>query len=215
MAKKIGTLAQAERLVPSLVRALQHDSLLAQRALANPLLAVEELGYEFAPEVRAAAERRLRFPPATSGRLQALSEEIQQFAGHPFDLDSPADLDAVLFGELGLRRPRGRIARQLPPDQLPPGTDFSQAAAPLPWQGPFTPKVIDPLKALKGRHPIVDPLLEYRALDSSEPRLAPAEVYEKLRSGEVTIPIGAVRFRLQQGVGRQVSRQGTEPGSRS
>jgi len=195
MAKTIDTVEQAERLAPALMRALQRDPLLAQRTLANPLLAVEELGYQFAPDVRAALARRLRFPPPILDELQRANDQIQLLAGHPFNVDSPTELDAVLFGELGLPRPSGAIDQQLQPEQLPPGTDFSQATAPLPWQAPFTAKVTDPLEVLRGQHPIMDPLLQYRALDASQPRLAPVEVYEKIRSGEVTLPIKAVRFR--------------------
>jgi hypothetical protein len=208
MAKTISSMEQAERLVPSLARALQQDALLAQRALANPLLAIEELGYQIAPDLRAAVERRVRFSLQIFDKLQQLSEQIQLLAGHPFDVDSSPELDAVLFSELGLPRPPGRVTDQLTPKQLPPGVDFTQVTAPLPWQAPFAPRLTDPLEALRGQHPIMEPLLEYRILDASEPRLAPPEVYEQLRRGELTLPIGTVRFRLQKRARTRAARPG-------
>jgi hypothetical protein len=61
------------------------------------------------------------------------------------------------------------------------------------------PKHPDPLEPLRKAHPVMEPLLEYRAIEASQPPLAPPEVYERLKRGEVRGPAIRVRFRLQRG----------------
>ena len=70
------------------------------------------------------------------GRLAELREQIHASAGAPFNIDSPKQLAAVLFGELKL--PAGRRTK----------TGASTSA--------------EVLEKLRGRHPIIEQLLEYR-----------------------------------------------------
>jgi len=197
MTKTIDSLERAQHFVPSMVRAMAQDPALAKRALANPLLAAEELGYEFTPEILPVLERRVRFPLETFERLEHLHRQIQELAGHPFNIDSPDELEKVLFDELHLTRPRGRLSSQLSGVDLPPDTDFDRVSARLPsWPG--APPVKDPLESLRGKHPIMEPILEYRLLDASQPALAPPAVYEQLKLGELTMPVESVTFRLQR-----------------
>jgi hypothetical protein len=48
-------------------------------------------------------------------------------------------------------------------------------------------------------HPLMEPLLEYRQLEASSARLAPPESYERLRMGQVELPVTRIRFSLQRG----------------
>jgi hypothetical protein len=43
--------------------------------------------------------------------------------------------------------------------------------------------VSDPLTRFRGKHPIIEPLLEYRQLEASAARLAPPELYQDIRAG--------------------------------
>ena len=74
-------------------------------------------------------------------RLGQLQEQIEKLVGHPLNLNSPQQLSTVLFDELGLtlpRLPRGKSGR------------YSTAA--------------DVLEKLRGKHPVVDLILEHRQL---------------------------------------------------
>ena len=42
------------------------------------------------------------------------------------------------------------------------------------------------------------PLLEYRRIERSAPRLAPRELYERIRRGEVKMPITRIKARLKR-----------------
>ena len=72
------------------------------------------------------------------GRVTELEERIYEEAGHRFNLNSPQQLSGILFDQLGL-----------------PGAKKTQKG--------FSTNV-KVLEGLKGRHPIVDMILDYRQL---------------------------------------------------
>lgn len=75
---------------------------------------------------------------AIAMRITALKEEIIAHAGHPFNLNSTQELGVILFEQLGL--PKGKKTK----------TGYSTNA--------------EVLEGLRGSHPIIDPILEYRKL---------------------------------------------------
>lgn len=71
-------------------------------------------------------------------RITALEREIHEMAGHPFNVSSTQQLSTVLFEELGL------------PAKVKTKTGYSTAAGVL--------------EELRGRHPLIELVLEYRQL---------------------------------------------------
>jgi len=184
----IATLEDLQRLVPSIVKAVNADDALMKRALVNPLLALEELGYRLSDELRPQVERRVRFKVEVAHKLDALAAKVFTQAGEAFDIDSPVALEKVLFDKL-----------KLPRAETTAGKRASPAAPSLAPSAFKRPVVVDPLERLRGKHAVMTPLLEYRQLEASEPRLAPRELYERVRSGEVKLPVIRARARLQRG----------------
>ena len=178
----IASMAALRRLVPEILETINADPQLALRAAVNPLLALEELGYELTPKLRVEAERRIRFSSEARQELETLEREIFRHAGESFDLDSAEATQRVLFDKLRLQRPEAMIAV---PERKTPVQRSS-----------FLRDFKDPLEPLADRHPIMTPLLAYRRLDASEPRLAPRSLYERVRRGEVSLPVTRVRARL-------------------
>jgi len=177
--------------ISSILDQLNANPYLAMAAAANPLFALGELGYEIDPQARPEIEDRLRFDPPTVIRLRALREEIFSHAGHPFDLNSAEELKRVLFEELDLSvSGDGQTKSQQQQRELPD-------TSPLPPQLSWVEKVEDPLEILRGAHPIMFPLLEYRRLEASKPRLAPRPLYEEIRQGKRRLPIHNIRGRLK------------------
>jgi hypothetical protein len=43
----------------------------------------------------------------------------------------------------------------------------------------------------------MEPLLAYRQLEASRPHLATPELYQKIKQGEVKVPLKNVRFRVR------------------
>lgn len=68
----------------------------------------------------------------TKEKIDRLTQEIQEFAGKEFNINSPKQLGEVLFDDLGLQA----------------GSKRSTSA--------------DVLESLAGKHPIIEPILEYR-----------------------------------------------------
>ncbi len=185
----IDSIEAFQKVVPLIVKAVNDDQAFGLRAAANPLLAAEELGYQIVPEIRQTAERRVRFSQEDAARLGELEAQVYKLAGVQFGIDSPQELDRVLFEKLKLPRPTS-------PQQASSDSYHKLASAPPATAG--TTQAADPLEALRDAHPIMPPLLEYRRIDRSAPRLAPRELYERIRSGEVKMPITRIQARLKR-----------------
>jgi hypothetical protein len=161
---RIKSYSELDGELESIVAQLNAEPGLAIAALANPVLALEELGYQLDGEVRQEVEDRLRFTPGQAKRIRQLRRQLFEHAGRPFDPASEEELDSVLHEELGLERRE--------------------------------------LKALAGEHGVVEPLIEYRELDESEPRFAQPEVYRSIRAGKRNLPVSGVRAVLRDRSGR-------------
>jgi hypothetical protein len=169
-------------LVPKLVKKITNDQALAIRAMANPIFAFEELGYELAEPVRRKVEDLLRFRPAERKKLKSLRSKIDKAAGGAIDPDSPASIEKGLFKELNLRRPKKVVEAGIPePASMARARAVESAAR---WE--------DPLTTLEGKHAVVEPLLEYRSLQASRAPLATREQYEQIRSGKVRPPVTSI-----------------------
>jgi DNA polymerase-1 len=107
------------------------------REIELPLVAVlarmESLG------IAVDRERLLSISEGFSSEVERLDAEIQQVAGHPFKVNSPAQLQTVLFEELGLT----------PTKKIKSGYSTDAAS----------------LEAIEHEHPIVPLILRFREVD--------------------------------------------------
>ena len=182
--KKIQKFKDFHREVPDIVKEISKDQQLALRAAVNPLLAMEELGYELETKIQKEVERILRFSPKERKRLKDLETEIHKLAGRAIDLDSPKEIETVLFKEFKLNKPKSMESLDQP-DIIDRGATLSKHKG-FRW--------IDPLRPLEKEHPIIAPLLEYRKLQVSRPGFAPRALYKKLKSGKIRFPITEIRL---------------------
>jgi hypothetical protein len=221
MARKSHTISSREELlqvVPQIIEEINADPALTLRFAANPLLLAEELGYTLTDEVKHFAARRVRFPTETFERLEQLEQQIWEQADERFDIDSEEALAHILFTKLGLpssldqatsppaqpkkRSQKTKKSKQPSQEQHDFTPPDQQAALPI-ATAPLRPRVIghapidDPLEALRDVHPIMTPLLEYRQLEASSARFAPRALYERIRRGEVELPITQLKLRLK------------------
>jgi|SRR5450756_1209001 hypothetical protein len=187
----ISSWADLQRTAPETLRAINDDDRRSLAAAANPLFAVEELGYRIDPPARQEIEDRIRFRPRSAARLRTLRTAIYEQAGREFDLQSGAELREVLVGLLGSGRSAGE--QEQGTYALPKGLDTK----PLPPQVGWGTSTEDPLERLRGAHPVMEPLLEYRRLEASEPRLASRKLYQDLRSGKREASVTRLRGRFK------------------
>jgi hypothetical protein len=165
------------------------DPRLALAAASNPLLALEELGYDISPEARDEIESRLRFPAPALARRSELVAAIGRAAGREFRLDDPAEVERVLAELVGTRASKTRSRGRTTP---------SSGARPADAAGDRDTASADPLEAMRDAHPVVPPLIEYRRLEQRARRLAPRELYERIRRGELRTGVTRVRLRLPE-----------------
>jgi hypothetical protein len=193
----IDSMEQLQRRVPSILKRINADPWLALRAAANPILVLDELGYELTPKLRAEVELRVRFPPEARQRLAALATRIHELAGESFDLDSPEQLEHVLFRKLKLPRPAPEPSLVIQRQSRPKGGAHELHPLAVHYSIPGA-RFVDPLEALRGQHPLLEPLLEYRALQARHAPLAPPALYARIKRGEDDLPKLRLRARLQR-----------------
>jgi len=209
----VATFKAFHRLVPSIVKRLSEDRDLAVRAMANPVLAIEELGFDLAPEVALEIERRVRFSDETRGRLSAIETKLFEAAGERFDPGSPDDIERVLFSRLKLQRPAGLGSLEPPPARglEAPRFTLERIAGAAGKQGAKavrrfiarrveTPLPVDPLAQIKGSHVVVDLLLQHRAITRRVPKLASRAGYEALKANPRGVPVTNIVVHLPEHV---------------
>jgi hypothetical protein len=212
--RTIGTVEELREQVPAILKRLNADQGLLQAALANPLAALEELGYVIPPSLHRELDRRIRFTAAERERLDTLTRRLHKLAGVEFDPDQPDALERLLFTRLELPEPPPapvRVAIPRPNQDTP----YQRTAGATQAADPAIPAMARPrlevryhaaasgpqpdvLAYLEGRHPIVEPLLEYRAIMARHAPFAPRELYERIRRGSVAGPALKLRARLHR-----------------
>lgn len=202
MAKRVvDSWEQLQADINSILKQINEDPQLALAAAANPLLALEEMGYEIGGAARTEIARRVRFSPRVAVRLRHLEDEVASIAGRKVDLDSAEDVRRLLFEDLGLEAPEQQAGyeqtaqtvqrRGKRPDRIALDT------GPLPPDLSSVERGDDPLRALADRHEVMEPLLAYRRLEASTPRLASRQAYEAVRAGKVRLGIENLKGRLK------------------
>lgn len=213
MANAPHTIRSVEELraqVPAILKRLNADQSLLLAAAANPVLALEELGYRIPNELHRELDQRIRFSATERERLAALVARMHEIARVPFDPDDPADLERILFTQLKLAElppPPVRVPITGAPVATKGSDKMSSRQRGAPDASHAEPTAIAPtivqhrlavryhataagpepdvLLALEGKHPIVAPLLEYRAIAARHAPFAPRALYERVRRGAI------------------------------
>ncbi len=178
----IGSWKEAQAVAPAIVARLNDNPRLLLAAAANPVLALRNLEYEIAPSFLEEFVDRLRFGPRGAVRMRQLRQEIFSQAGRVFDLNSPSEIEHVLFERMKIPKPWDVAL---------------EACHPLEFR--FTHDVKDPLEPLRGHHPLIELLLEFRRLNARAPGFAPPDLFEEIRAGKHRIPVVRMhaRFRIE------------------
>lgn len=182
---RINSFSQLQRSVSSILEAVNADRVFALAAASNPLIALEELGYQIESAARPEIADRIRFGAEVAATRRDLRAAMANNAGHSFDPDNDAALRQVLFDELKIRRSRPQAER------APTGASDEQRS------GSSVATKPDEFEQYRGAHPIIEPLLEYRKLGATVPQFAPVEVYEAIRSGRRSLSVRQVTARLK------------------
>ncbi|KQV45076.1 hypothetical protein [Massilia sp. Root335] len=164
---------EAQEQITTILARLNRDPALLLAAMANPLAALRDIGFDVAAEVRQEFEDRIRFGEQAARRLAELRDTLRA-AGLPLPPEDEAEAKAEAEADL-----RTHLA--------------TLAGVP----GDAADDVDALLEQCRGRHPHIDALIEYRTIQHSRPPFARADVYERIRRGETgPMPLTRVRARL-------------------
>ena len=98
--KTITSFKEFHQLVPTILKHLNDNQALALRALANPLLAFDEMGYRLSPGVSKEVERIIRFSPAQRKILEKLEADLSKFTKRKLEYVSAKDVASFLSDDL-------------------------------------------------------------------------------------------------------------------
>lgn len=195
---RLSSVRGLQRIMPRVLRALGKDPQLSLAAAANPLLALEALGYSLTDRASRQIERHARFGPAGAARLVELESSIFEIAGRRFDLRDPEavrrEIEPLL---LEAPAPKGK-RKKAPYKKSEARKALAILERPLPPVRSTAEPEPDPLEPLGRLHPVLPPLVEHRKLERSQPRFSSREVFERVRQGELNLPVTKLRFRLQK-----------------
>lgn len=167
--RTIRSWAELQAEAPAIVERANSDQQLAIAGAANPMLMLEELGYDFDERTRREIEARLRYGPKRQIRVRRTEEQIASQFGADFN---PMDDQMVLT----LLSGTPKIKKGVLPDED-----------------------LDALLEKRARHdPAFRALAEHRRLVRNTPDLAPRSVYLAIRSGELRVPVTRLRARFKQ-----------------
>lgn len=161
---------EARKQVTAILARLNRDPALLLAAMANPLRAMHEIGFDVTAEARQEFEDRIRFGGQLARRLGELREALRTgpfgASGLPFSPDA----------EAGLQKHLATIAG-------------------VPEDGEHDVDAL--LEQCRARYPHLELLIEYRAIQRSKPPFADAFVYERIRRNAAgPMPLTRVRARL-------------------
>lgn len=166
MQKKIKSWEGLQAEVDKILPLLNKDQNLMIAAASNPLMALEELGYEIDMDIIGHVEDKLRFKTRQVAQLSKLRKSIYKAAGRKFDIRSPKDLNGLLFEELNVEAydDKGCLIRKF-------------------INSPKKGNTHDALQEYKELHPVITPLLAFRKIDASIAGFCNTHTYRKIRSG--------------------------------
>lgn len=166
MPKKIKSWDELQAEVVAILRALNNDQNLMIAAASNPIMAIEELGYELDPDIVGPVEDKFRFKTKQVSQLSKLRKSVYKAAGRKFNIRKPMELNRLLFEELKIEAfdDNGCQIRK-----------FIEA--------PTKADTHDDLLEYKELHPVIAPLLAFRKLDASVAGFSDVRTYWKIRNG--------------------------------
>ncbi len=195
--KNITTLNQLQKLIPRLLHEVNSDQSLMRAAAANPILALEHLGFTLTPSVKKEIENRILADKTTQKKLDDLQKQVDKIAGKKLNLSSNTSITNFLQKELG---------ENVQCDDK--SSDFESLKKALESNvervSDFFEKEnkYDPLTSFKNTHKLIPLLIEYRTIKASELKLATKKSFNDLlkmnnEDENLGIRFSKLTFRLQ------------------
>jgi hypothetical protein len=203
----VSTMIELQKMMPRLLSEHGDDTKLMLAAMANPILALEYIGVRLSKDLKTQVERRVRFNKASIAKLVILDRNTAEIIGPKIDSTSSAAITNFLKKEIGDEIQLGKkkvktsklisdVQKDLP---FSGSTAFKSRKTRLGKESTYREDTLDEFKNV---HKLIPILLEKRKIDAGFPKLANAQVFEKiLKESKVPdsgIQFSKVRFSLQE-----------------
>jgi hypothetical protein len=194
---KISNLKEIQLQVPEILKEYADNQELALIALANPLMALEKIGYSFTPEAREEIEDRIRFGKQGAEKISQLKQSVFETSGIKFNLKSTAEMKTNVKAIL-LKRPASGNEDKSTSETI--NSTRIESILKLLDQ-PVNRKSsdeTDPLTAFINDHPVIEKLIEFRKMEASQPRLADEKALDQILANREVLPLKKITFRLHK-----------------
>ncbi|WP_446809119.1 hypothetical protein ACH50O_17950 [Methylomonas sp. 2BW1-5-20] len=194
----INSLHELQLQMPRIVPAVNANPGLALAAAANPLLALEQLGYKLSSPAQAEIERYARFGPDNLKRLAELEAEFGKLLTTKTMPADPSEARA-LFEKSG-HEPSDKAAANTK-TTLKPAKNQSLTTS---LAAIFASKVLAEdeekklLRELSAQHPGLPLLYQYRKIHRQRPVFASRSAFESILAGEKNTLVDQVEFSLSR-----------------
>ncbi|AMK76893.1 MULTISPECIES: hypothetical protein [Methylomonas] len=194
----INSLHELQLQMPRIVQAVNANPGLALAAAANPLLALEQLGYKLSSAAREEVEQYARFGP---DNLKRLAEIETEFGKLLTTKTMPADLSEAhaLFEKSGYepsdKSAANKKATLKPAKNQGLATSLAAIFAAKIWAADEEKKL---LRELSAQHPGLLLLYQYRKIHRQRPAFATRSAFETILAGEKNTLVDQVEFSLNR-----------------
>ncbi|MEO6818698.1 MAG: hypothetical protein ABI204_03150 [Ginsengibacter sp.] len=187
----ISSVHDLQMIMPRLLEKHGNDSELAFIALANPLAALEKLGYTITEDAKFDLENYARFGKKGFEKYKELQGKIFTLTGQNFNLKNDNETASVLEKLINKGTKAGSAAKK---------TALSLDIRSLVLSTPtsINNKWTDSLKTIIDAHPVIPVLIELRKLENSAPKFADASTLQLIQQKKEQTPLRNISFRLSR-----------------
>lgn len=200
---KLESLNQLQKLMPRLLEEHGGNKKLMKATIANPILALEEIGFTISSALKIEIEEKVRFSRKQQKERSEIQEKMYGMFGKKIDLSSKEILKKELTRILSADSTNAvkktiKISGLLKEIEVDPSPKLFQKVDKK-----------DPLHSYKNVHEIVPLLIAYRKLELTAPPLSSKKTFELIlqeKALESGITIKNVRLKMQDREKRKANR---------
>jgi hypothetical protein len=192
--KKLTHLKQLQKEVPDLIKKYGDDTALARAAMINPILALENIGYELSDELKHELDYHIRFGPEKKKQLLKLEKDIYKDVGKSFDLQDEKQIRKNIHPLISLKE-NAVLTKSTAKISLSGRKGVSRVKA-VSSQKTAT----SPYAGFTKSHKVIPKLIEYQDYELNAPKLGSKKLFNQaLKDKKIGgIKINSVRFRLNE-----------------
>ncbi|PHN00933.1 hypothetical protein [Flavilitoribacter nigricans] len=205
---KIESLKELQLLMPRIVNQVNGNPQLALAATANPILALEYLGYSFTPKARKEIESYGRFGPDGLQQLAEVEKHWKQLFGSE-PIPASKEMAKKMFAQLAKGTdPRKTKSRKMSSKSKSTRSITLETALDLIYSKikDIETEEKNKIESLEQIHEALPLLYQYQKILSQRTAFARKEKFEQLLKSEQKTPLSAVKFRLKSSEERRRAR---------